>query len=163
MEVFKCLFLCVCDARGNKTSLLLCLRILGCKSLAFTVQTSWLTHLLMKKLKPEEKGFYHNNRPSEWKRKPAICMGEAEVLCTTQHCFFKGIGGLTACCGGGCQMKEGFQYPGKCTNTYMHHRGTGGWIRASVFSKWPLPESISKSFFLWNIWIDPIIGVLNVR
>ena len=107
MKAFKCLCLCVCDARGNKTSLLLCLRILGYKSLAFTVQTSCLTHLLMKKLKPEKKGSYHNNRPSEWKRKPTICMGEAEVLCTTRHCFFKGMGGVSLP-GGGLQNEGRF-------------------------------------------------------
>lgn len=43
----------MCDAWGNKTSLLLGLRTLGYKSSAFTIQTSCLTHLLLRKLNSE--------------------------------------------------------------------------------------------------------------
>lgn len=90
MEAFKCLCLCcVCGIRGNKTSLLLCLRILGYKSLAFTGQTSCSIHLWMRKLKPErEKSLPTVTGPvSERGRWPSV-WGQRKS--STPGCFFEG-------------------------------------------------------------------------
>lgn len=150
MKAFKHLFLCVCDARGNKTSLLLCLRILGYKSLAFTLQTSCLTHLLMKKLKPErEKGPCHSGRPREWKL--ANSVGAAEVQCTAPRCFFKGEW-ISLAMGQneeGSRMLAGVPIPTPITELLK----VG--FKLS-FQQVAIPRAYTKEFFPGNVLIDPV-------
>lgn len=65
-----------------------------------------------------------------------------------------------------CQVKGGFHCPGSCTNT-LHHRALEGGLKPPFSASGHLQSLSQTVFFFFSlskiIWIDPVIGVLNVR